>query len=128
MRLYLAGTMHDPRFLNGTLPRQLRVAGHTIVSRWHEPGVWRSEDRQTDALRQRIARDNLANLAESDMLLAVPLAGHHLRGMHLEMGYALGRGIPVHVLGGHRDVNTMGDHPTVTFHQELPSWLAKPHG
>ena len=108
MNIYVAGTFHDPRISSGEIVETLKGLGHTIVSRWHDPNVWQSESRQTTyELRRSIAEGNYRDIDAADVVVAIPLKDHHLRGMHAEIGYALGIKTPVYVLGDHMSLNTM---------------------
>lgn len=114
--VYVAGTMHDASVASGWVAAELVRAGFRVVSRWHDPGQWRSEERQTDAATRRaIAAGNLADIDAADVVLAVPFGDHHLRGAHVEVGYALGRGKPVVVHGDERSMNTMTNAAGVVF-------------
>lgn len=130
MKVYVAGTMHDPRIADGSIVAELQQRGHAVVSRWHDPDAWRSESAQpTHEERLRIASMNFADLDRADLVLAVPHAGHHLRGAHTEIGYAIGRGKPVVILGARTDFNTMTAHPSVTVAGtlgEIPTNVAAP--
>lgn len=116
MKLYLAGTIHDPRISQHVLANEILAGGHGIVSQWHLPGKWQAESRQESyGARLDIATINLADLDRSDAVVAVPLADHHLRGMHVEVGYAIAKGKPTYVLGDHKSLNTMTVHRLVHY-------------
>lgn len=116
MKIYVAGTRHDPRIADGSLVAELQRLGHTITSHWHDPGVREAEEaRATYEDRLRIATANYRDLDAAELVLAVPYAGHHLRGAHAEIGYAIGVGKRVFVLGAPADFNTMTTHANVRY-------------
>lgn len=115
MRIYVAGTRHDPRIEDGSLVATLRARGHTIVSRWHDEGCWRPETQQSEDDRRDIAMMNFGDIDRCDAVLAVPYPGHHLCGAHVEIGYGLGTGREVYILGGPRAFNTMTAHVRVRY-------------
>lgn len=108
MRLYVAGSPSDPRIFSGAVFRLLAAAGHQVVSHWHLPGAWSAEERRSSLpARASIARANYRDLDASDAVYALPYKSEHRRGLHAEVGYALGRGKPVIVEGDEYTVNTM---------------------
>lgn len=110
MRVYIAGTFHDPRIADGIIVRELQSLGHEIVSRWHHASV-----RRTIAERSVIAMANYSDIDRCETMLVVPLDGHHLRGAHVEVGYALGTKKRVVILGAHDAMNTMAAHEKVEY-------------
>lgn len=126
MKIYVAGTMHDDQISSEEIVKALTDAGHHVTSRWLRPGNWLPEARQQGLkARQEIAMKNYADIDDADAVVAViPKAqAHHLRGMHTELGYALGRGMPVIVLGSYLDVNTMGNHEKVIYESSMAGLL-----
>lgn len=114
MKLYIAGTFHDPRIESQQTSETLTKLGHTIVSRWHLPGNWQSESKQRSYEdREGIARVNFQDLDSAHVVVAIPFKDHHLRGLHVEVGYAIAKGKPVYVLGSHTDLNTMTCHKSL---------------
>lgn len=117
MRVYIAGTRHDPRIADGSLVAELLEdylgVGVEVVSRWHDnpPG----DQNGTLEERLRVCTQNFHDLDTADVVLAVPCETHHLRGAHVEVGYATGRGIPVVILGESGDFNTMTETSTVRY-------------
>lgn len=120
MKLYIAGTIHDPRIKSGEIQQRLEELEHTIVSRWHRADVWQPESRQqTFHSRASIAEMNYRDLDSSDAVVAVPHHDHHLRGLHTEVGYAIGKGKKVYLLGDPNSMNTMTVAPNVHYIQDL---------
>lgn len=83
--------------------------GFNITSRWIR-GSHQAENEQLHAgsVAEQFARDDLRDLEDADELILFtdpPRAAHPSRGgQWVEMGYALGRGIPVTIVGQHANV------------------------
>ncbi len=120
MKVYIAGTMHDPRISLGLVQQRLEMLGHEVVSRWHIAGNWKpNADQNTPEARATIAMDNFGDIDRSNVVLVVPCEGHHMRGAHVEVGYAIGTWKTVYVLGAFDSVNTMCTHPRVEYIGDL---------
>ena len=116
MRVYIAGTFHDPRISDGSVVREVQALGHEVVSTWHHEAVWKSESHQRSRLdRQTIAEANYRDIDRCETMLVVPMDGHHLCGAHTETGYAIGTKKRVVILGDHASMNTMTVHKTVEY-------------
>lgn len=113
LRVYLAGTRHDPRIADQLVRRFLEWAGFEVTSRWHDqpPG----DVDGTIAARWDVASTNLADLDRADVVAAVAYGDHHLRGLHTEVGYAMGREKRVVVLGEPGCLNTMTETAFITY-------------
>jgi len=124
MRIYLAARYSRRLELCGYRDR-LRVLGHNVQSRWldgkhqiSDVGVPIGDDGEAlvedadesthtkcAALRSKFADDDLEDVSGADLLIAFtepPRSGHSRGGRHVEFGIALGRQIPVIVVG-HRE-------------------------
>lgn len=121
LRVYLAGTGHDPEIADQRIPGFITATGHALVSTWHAPGVWMpGTTTLSDAASDAIAERNLADLAQAEVLLVkIPPVAHHLRGAHVECGVALARNLKVLVWGQPGDLNTMVPRSRCTF---APNW------
>lgn len=110
-KVYVAGTRHTPDTL--VVVNALRVAGITVTSTWHDnpPG----DTAGTPEARRACAMTNYGHMDEATLIVAVPCSTHHLRGAHTEVGYAVGQNKPVVVVGTSGDLNTMTEHPLVTY-------------
>jgi len=108
LKVYLAGTRHDPNLQ--AVKALLLEAGCELTSRWHElpPG----DVDGTPEARQRTAAMNYDDLQKADLVVVSVYKEHHLRGAHVEVGFAIGRGIPVLTLGP-EPMNTMTAVPSV---------------
>lgn len=74
-------------------------------------------------LPEELSRTNILNLElrgvrTADLVVVLFPAG---RGTHVEIGYALGRGVPVLALGGAGEEILAFDHPLV-MHNRMFSW------
>ncbi len=110
-KVYVAGTRHTPDTL--ATVTALRAAGVAVTSTWHDnpPG----DIAGTPEARRACAMTNYGHIDEASLVVAVPCSTHHLRGAHTEVGYAVGQGKPVVVVGASGDLNTMTEHPLVTY-------------
>lgn len=120
LRIYIAGTGHDPRFATTMIADNLRAHDFDVVSRWHNPGVWKPGNEVSIKDEIETAARNYADIDKADVVLVVvPAQEHHLRGAHTECGYALAKGKKIAVWGAPRSLNTM-----VPFDKALyePDW------
>ena len=101
MKLYLAGTRHDPNL--HAVRDALLAAGHSLTSRWHDQPS--GDQDGSAASRSVVARTNFADLAAADAVVVSSYDGHHLRGAHTEVGWCIAKGKPVVVVGP--PLNTM---------------------
>lgn len=116
VRVYIAGTFHDPRIEGGAIVREVQSLGHEVVSRWHNADVWQPESRQrTLAERCAIAMANYRDIDGCETMLVVPMDVHHLYDAHVEVGYALGTKKRVVILGAHDAMSSMTAHERVEY-------------
>jgi hypothetical protein len=121
LRVYLAGTGHDPEIENQQIPSFIKAVGHELVSTWHEPGHWvPGTMERSDAEWDAIAEKNFEDLARAEaVLVKIPPVSHHLRGAHVECGVALAKGLKVVVWGQPGDLDTMVPRSRCVF---APNW------
>ncbi len=101
MRIYIAAPL-SAHLVADELASALHARGHVVVSGWHairgngDPGQPPPTDPLGEDERAAILRDNLADLAKAQGLIALThfhdVVG---RGTYGEIGYALARGLPV---------------------------------
>jgi len=110
-KVYVAGTRHTPD--TPITVGILRDAGVIVTSQWHDnpPG----DTAGTPEARRATAMANYAAMDQASVVVVVPCSTHHLRGAHTEVGYALGQNKPVVVVGVSGDLNTMTEHPLVSY-------------
>lgn len=115
MRFYLAA-----RYSRMEEMRHCRVSlealGHDVTSRWingshqiseSQDGDSGADDEKTVALRQEYGMEDLRDVCAADVLIAfteTPRCGPTRGGRHVEMGLAMGRGIPVIVCGPRENI------------------------
>lgn len=109
------------RWLNGS--HQLDNQGRPIG----ETGELLFENGSADAdhYRQKFAQDDYDDVLTADVLIAFteqPRPGHSRGGRHVELGIALGRGIPVVVVGPRENVFCWL--PQVEHYDTWPDFLA----
>jgi hypothetical protein len=125
VRIYLAARYTRRLELCG-YREQLRALGHTVDARWlngshqlddkgmpigeHGEALFESGSPQApDHLRQKFAVDDRDDVLAADKLIAFteqPRSGNSRGGRHVELGLALGAGIPVIVVGPRENVFT----------------------
>lgn len=93
MNVYISS--HDMAAAND-LAFELTLAGHTVISTWHEEQRPESTPPEWWATR---ARENFHRIAQSDALVLIGGDSLYPGGKYVEAGYAHGRDIPVYNLG-----------------------------
>ncbi len=119
MKVYLAA--HYDRFpLMRSWRYRLGLAGIGVTSRWidggHELG-----DFPTDDQRARLAREDLEDLDAADVVVLFNPAEDHWAGRggrHVELGYAIGKGKPIVLVGERENVFHWLPAVTVTTQDE----------
>lgn len=122
MKIYLAARYSRRLELVG-YKDQLQAQGHEVPARWllgqhqldnegrpiGEDGEALVEAGSDDAgyYREKFAQDDYDDVLSSDLLIAFteePRSGNSRGGRHVELGLALGRGIPVIIVGPRENV------------------------
>lgn len=101
MKIYVASAYTDHARASSAADR-LRAAGHTITFDWMAIARQHPDDSavQDDYFRSRCALEDLHGVREADcVLLLTPERRDQGCGCWIEMGYALGHGIPVLLAG-----------------------------
>jgi hypothetical protein len=91
LRVYVATSL-DHAHRAQAVQRELRARGHEITYDWTTHGSVQS---QGDARMAEVAAAELQGVTEADVLVAILPGG---RGTHIEIGVALGLGLPVVLL------------------------------
>jgi len=109
VKVYLAGSWHDrPRL------RQYRAdlleSGIAVTSSWLDS----ADDLPADEAADRC----LADIDASHALVVLTDVPSSSGGYHVELGYAIGSGIPIHAVGP--KLNLFHHHFLITWH---PTWL-----
>lgn len=110
-KVYVAGTRHEAN--TNIVVGHLRAHNIPVTSTWHDnpPG----DTNPTPENRRTTAMTNYAAMDAASLIVVVPCPTHHLRGAHTEVGYAIGKNKPVVVVGVSGDLNTMTEHPNITY-------------
>lgn len=107
MKVYVIGSLRNPKVRE--VASRLREAGFNAFDDWHAAGpeaddIWRDYEHQRGrsykaALGAPLAQKNFEfdreHIEESDAVILVLPAG---RSCHLELGFAIGKGIPGFIL------------------------------
>lgn len=124
MRLYLAAKYSRRDELN-RYAEDLRGLGHVVNCRWlseHDLPVGAPPEGGL-----RFALDDIEDIRAADLLIAFteepgkPGAGRNRGGRHVELGIAIGRGMPVYVVGWRENVFCYL--PEVIFFETWPEAL-----
>lgn len=141
MRIYLAARYSRRLELCGYREELVR-RGFTVTSRWldgshqldnagtpigdhGEQLVETGDEERAALLREKFATDDRDDVLSADALVAfteVPRAGTSRGGRHVELGIALGVGMPVTVVGPRENVFCWL--PEVTHYETWPEYLA----
>lgn len=129
MKIYLAArySRREEMLANA---RILNAIGHWVTSRWINGEHEMHDDRPAPELARQFAEDDIADLEAADLVVAFteePGAkkGRARGGRHVELGYALGMGKQV-VVVGHRE-NVFCHLPQVIHFEDfkrLVEWLS----
>ncbi len=106
MKLYIAGKWED-RARVSEIMRILRGIGFEITCDWTD---YKYSD---EAYPQQYCMDDLEGVKKADLYLGIFVADYHYRGALVEMGIALGIGIPVWLFGEKQDDCIFSHHPSV---------------
>ena len=103
MKIYLAAKYSRMEELRGYRD-QLIALGHTVTSRWLDGNHEQSDESDpTNVDLQRWAREDIEDILSADVFVCFT-GGEKSTGRNIEFGYALGRGIPVRVVGPRESV------------------------
>jgi hypothetical protein len=126
MKIYIAG-----RYSRRDEFRQVRdklvKRGHTVTSRWLDEtqSLDSQMGEETSDWYWKTQRVDLMDIDSAYSVLFFaedPLVGTPRGGRHVEFGYALGMGIPIHVIGPRENVFHYNDH--VRHFNSLEDFLA----
>ncbi len=70
------------------------LGGHEIVSTWHADGIPRLAREDAAGWTARV-KENLADIARAEVVVCIPANPAGSFGAQVEIGYAVGRGVPV---------------------------------
>ena len=149
MQIYLA-SRYSRRLELCEYRKQLVLLDHTVTSRWlngehqisdtgvpigeHGEKLVEGDDGSTDAraawMRHRFATEDFVDVITANLLIAfteVPRSGHSRGGRHVELGIALGRMMPVWIVGPRENLFCwMEDVQQFDSFGQLIDWLEFP--
>ena len=109
MKIYVAGKWED-RDQVRLVHQELRRLGHEITVDWTD------HDYPTDdieSILESYTLDDIWGVKEADLFIALMTVNYLYKGAWVEMGVALGKGIPVLVIGKAGDSCIFMNHPLV---------------
>ena len=107
MKFYVAGKWEDRERVSQIM-RILEGMGNEITCDWTDH---KYEDEEYP---HQYCADDVQGVKDADIYLGIFVAEYHYRGALVEMGIALGMGIPVWLLGDKADGCIFSNHPSVT--------------
>lgn len=111
MKIYVAGKWKDRERVSDIM-QILRGMGHEITC------DWTGHKCEDAAYPQQYCADDVQGVKDADLYLGIFIATYHYRGALVEMGIALGVGIPVWLFGDKADGCIFSNHPSVIKFQE----------
>ncbi len=107
MKVYVAGKWEDRRRCRDIMDR-LEDTGHTITCDWTDHEY---EDEQYPI---QYCQDDVQGVKDADVFLGVFIDNTvHYRGALVEMGIALGLGLPCYIIGNAQDDCIFINHPQI---------------
>ncbi len=116
MKIYVAGKYEDKdrvRFIHQLLIQM----GHEITLDWTNHEIY-----PNDAIAERLlefASDDIKGVKEADLYIGLMTIPYQYKGLYVEMGVALGKGIPVYIIGSAGDSCIFINHPLVKKFQDI---------
>ena len=110
MRIYVAGKYED-RLIIRSIHKTLIKMGHEITVDWTNHDIYPND---AAALKQsQFAQDDVIGVLDADLFIGLMLEEHYYKGLWCEMGIALGKGIPIYIIGNKGDSCIFINHPSV---------------
>jgi len=106
MKLYVAGKWED-RSRVAEIMRILEGMGNEITCDWTHHKY------SDEAYPQQYCADDVKGVKDAELYIGIFVADYHYRGALVEMGIALGVGIPVWLFGNKQDDCIFSNHPSV---------------
>jgi nucleoside 2-deoxyribosyltransferase len=103
MRIYLASNWGSKKRISA-LRDQIQLLGHTICSNWLDEDSDQNFEGIDNAQRQEYACRALGEILTSDLLILDTVDASPSGGREIEMGFAVGQGVPVWVVGPERNI------------------------
>ena len=116
MKIYVAGKYQEREQVRG-IYRELRDKGHKITVDWTDHDIY-----PHDAVAERLsdfAEEDVRGVKEADLFIGLMTNDHVYKGLWVEMGVALGEGMPVWIIGMAGDTCIFMNHPRVRKFSEV---------
>ncbi len=111
MKIYVAGKYQD-RDMVCFIYRILRKKEHEITLDWANHDIY-PDDAVAEKLGQ-FAQDDVRGVLEADLFIGLMTIPYEYKGLWVEMGIALGKDIPVYIIGKAGDSCIFVNHPLGT--------------
>ena len=122
MKIYVAGKYQD-RVRVKSIHQEIRRIGHEITLDWTNHNIY-----PNDAVAGKLkgfAKDDVWGVKEADLFIGLMTEKYEYKGLWVEMGVALGKGIPVWIIGSAGDSCIFMNHPLVTRFSGIPILMAE---
>ena len=116
MRIYISGKWEE-RELVKQIYRRLEKAGHTITC------DWTNHTEEDDGYPTQYAEDDIEGVRTADLFIGLFLTDHSYKGALVELGVALGRPVPVYIIGHAIDSCLFADALGVTKFETIDDCL-----
>lgn len=116
MKIYVAGKYQD-RDRVRVVYQILREHGHEITLDWTNHNIY-----PNDAVAEKLsgfAQDDVSGVLSADLFIGLMTIPYEYKGLWVEMGIALGKGIPVYIIGNAGDSCIFTNHPLVKKFTEI---------
>ena len=120
MNIYVAGKYEDRdrvRFIH----QCLKEKGHTITIDWTNHDIY-----PNDAVQEKLsefAQDDVWGVKEAELFIGLMITPYEYKGLWVEMGVALGKGIPVDIIGEAGKSCIFMNHPSVKIFKDIQDCL-----
>ena len=118
MNIYVAGKYQD-RDRVRYIHQLLREQGHEITIDWTNHDIY-----PNDAVAEKLAgfaKDDVWGVKEADVFIGLMTLDYTYKGLWVEMGIALCKGIPVKIIGTAGDNCIFINHPLVEKYVDIQS-------
>ena len=114
MKIYVAGKWGERQICKQVMTA-IERDGHEITCDWtnHDYPPSGTPESEKQALLQKWASLDIQGVRDADALVFIAIIELNYRGAFVEMGAALGKGIPVFVIGHGIDTCVFIDHPLI---------------
>ena len=107
MKFYVAGKYCEKDIIR-QVHTVLRKSGHDITLNWTDHDIY-PEDSPAEKMSQ-FAKDDIEGVLSADAFVGILLNDHPYKGLWVEMGTALGKGMPCYLVGSAGDDCIFSNH------------------